>query len=104
MAKKLNMNNPLFETTAEPEEVKPQAKKMGRPRKTDIVRDNSVQEGLTADLTRATFIMKVETLDALKDYAYTERITIKDAITDIIDGFIKDYKENPNNKLLSHKK
>ena len=106
MAKKLGLDNPLFNTdqTEETTQATPQ-KKIGRPRSNDIVRDNSVQAGLTEEYTRATFIMKVETLDALKDYAFTKRISIKEAITDIIDGFIKDYEADPDNEpLLHHKK
>lgn len=107
MAKKLNINNPLFadsEPTPQAAES-PQKKKNGRPRKNDVVRESGSQQGLTEEYTRATFIMKVETLDALKDYAYTNRISIKDAITDIIDSFIKEYEANPDNEpLLQHKK
>ena len=110
MAKKVGINNPLFNTepqqeAQEVEQATPQKNKTGRPRNTDIVRDNSVQAGLTEEFTRATFIMKVETLDALKDYAFTKRISIKEAITDIIDSFIEDYKADPDNEpLLPHKK
>lgn len=107
MAKKLGLDNPLFNTdqTEETTQETPQKKKTGRPRSNDIVRNNSVQAGLTEEYTRATFIMKVETLDALKDYAFTKRISIKEAITDIIDGFIKDYEADPDNEpLLHHKK
>lgn len=107
MAKKLGLDNPLFniDQTEETTQETPQKKKTGRPRSNDIVRDNSVQAGLTEEYTRATFIMKVETLDALKDYAFTKRISIKEAITDIIDGFIKDYEADPDNEpLLHHKK
>lgn len=107
MAKKLGLNNPLFadsEPTPQAAES-PQKKKMGRPRSNGIIRDNSVQAGLTEEYTRATFIMKVETLEALKDYAFTKRISIKDAVTDIIDAFIADYEANPDNEpLLHHRK
>lgn len=105
MAKKLNYNNPLFNTGADDQSAEPQEqpKKMGRPRKDDLVRNNSVQEGLTEDLTRATFILKVSTLNDLKDYAYTNRITIKEALDGIITKFMEEYKE-AGNELLQHKK
>lgn len=104
MAKKnILSNNPLFNTQEEPQEVA-EPKKMGRPRNKDLVRDNSVQEGLTEDLTRATFILRVDTLNALKDYAYTERLTLKDALDGIITKALEEYKADPNNQLLSHKK
>lgn len=107
MAKKLDIKNPLFNTLEETKEEQQAAepKKVGRPRKDDIIRGNSAQEGLTEDLIRATFILKVSALNDLKDYAYTKRITIKDALTEMIETFIKNYKENPHNdELLHHKK
>lgn len=101
MAKKsVLQNNPLFNTAVEADQEAP---KMGRPRKSDLVRDNSVQAGLTEDLTRATFILKVDTLNDLKDYAYTKRITIKEALDEIITDFMTKYKAE-GNELLQHKK
>lgn len=110
MPKNKNLNNafdsmlsiPTFDET--PEETTQEEKrpaKMGRPRKKDLVRDNSVQAGLTDDYTRATFILKVETLNELKNYAYTERLAIKDAIENIISDFMTRYKKN--NELLERK-
>lgn len=93
-------NNPLF---SEAEEQQTETRGKGRPRKDDIVRDNAAQEGLTADYTRATFILRVETLNALKDYAYTNRITIKEALEAAVGKFIEEYKEN-GGELLNHKK
>ena len=51
------------------------------------VRTNTAQEGLPATLTRATFIVDVETLEILKNYAYTERIPIKD----VVDQALREY-------------
>lgn len=112
MPKNKNLNNafdsmlsiPDFEETTETTETTQEEKrpaKMGRPRKKDLVRDNSVQAGLTDDYTRATFILKVETLNELKNYAYTERLAIKDAIENIISDFMTRYKKN--NELLERK-
>lgn len=109
--KKMKFDNPLeksalFTQQEEPKEQPAQAKteekpkKMGRPRKTDIIRDNAAQAGLTEEYTRATFILKVEALDALKDYAYTNRITIKDALDEILTKFFSEY----DGELLKHKK
>lgn len=101
MAQKLGLNNPLFNNSEEIAEPK----KPGRKRNEALVRDNAVQNGLTEDLTRATFILKVDNLNKLKDYAYTKRITIKDAINEAIESFINDYESNPDNEtLLEHKK
>lgn len=79
--------NPLFsEQAAEPEQeaAAVEKKKRGRPQSPDIVRGNSVQEGLTEEYTRATFIMKVELLEKLKNYAYTERLTMKEAANKLL--------------------
>lgn len=102
MAKKNFLeSNPLFNN---PEEEK---RGKGRPRKEDLVRNeeggNSAQEGLSEAYTRATFILRVDQLNDLKDYAYTNRITIKEALESAIAAFIDNYKEN-GGELLSHKK
>lgn len=47
---------------------------------------NSVKEGLTKGYTRATFILKIETLEKFKDYAYTERLSITEAINNILES------------------
>lgn len=78
--------------------------KMGRPRKEGLVRDNSAQEGLAPDCTRASFILKVEALKFVRDYAYTRRVSIKDALTEIIEHFEQDYKSDPKNELLEDPK
>ena len=85
MAYKLE-NNPLFpqekpEQDAAPTQI---SKKRGRPQKDDLVRGNSVQEGLTEEYTRATFIMRVDLVEKLKNYAYTERLSMKEAVNKII--------------------
>ena len=85
-------NNPLTSSALfkDPEDPgqpqKDEKKKTGRPRNKELVRGNSVQEGLTADYTRATFILKVATLEKLKDYAYTERLNMKDAVNDLLES------------------
>ena len=71
----------------------------GRPKNKKIVRDNTVQAGLTADWTRATFIVRVSHLQKLKDFAYTERIPIKDALDVALERFLQDYDD-----LLPHDK
>ncbi len=79
--------NPLFTAQAEEKEQTAAAepkKKRGRPQKEDIVRGNSVQEGLTEEYTRATFIMRVDLVEKLKNYAYTERLSMKDAVNKLI--------------------
>lgn len=78
--------------------IEPTGGKRGRPPQTDLVRTNGVQAGLPEDWTRATFIVKVEQLEKLKDYAYTERLTLKEALEAALDAFLKDKTD-----LLPHK-
>jgi hypothetical protein len=82
MAYKLE-NNPLF-PQEQAEETKPAARKRGRPKKDDLVRGNSVQEGLTEEYTRATFILRVDLVEKIKNYAYTERLTMKEAANKLL--------------------
>ena len=74
----------------------PETPKIGRPRNERIVRDNPVQEGLTPEYTRATFIVEVELLEKLKDHAYTERLSLKDLINKIL----KEYLETVDDETL----
>lgn len=71
---------------------------IGRRRK-DLVRYNSVQAGLPEDWTRATFIVRVSLLEKLKDFAYTERISIKEALDSALELFLQDADD-----LLPHNK
>lgn len=91
MAKYNLENNPLF-ASQEPEEDqdldRSAKKRVGRPRKAEIVRDNSVQEGLTEEYTRATFILEVELLERFKNYAYTQRLSMKNAINKAFTEFL----------------
>ena len=64
----------------------------------ELIRDNPAQEGLTADWTRATFIVRKGHLEKLKDYAYTERLTLKEALDKALGAFLDD-----KNDLLPHR-
>lgn len=95
----------MDEVTAE-EQKEPTAKKSGR-RRADLVRNenggNSVQQGLPIEYTRFTCICKVNNVNDVRDYAYTKRITVKEAVDEIIEKFFQDYRSNPKNeKLLDH--
>lgn len=103
-------NNPLFSSAGEdqPQEAPAQEVKRGRgrPRKDGVVRGVSVQEGLTAEYTRATFIVDVALLKWLKDYAYTERLSMKDAINGLLQKALTDTMteyEKDGKELLEHK-
>lgn len=96
MAKRLG-DNPLFKSEGFDVEKEREAlgitvadeeKKRGRPKNEALVRDNPAQEGLTADWTRATFIVRKSCLNKLKDYAYTERLTLKEALDAALTAFL----------------
>ena len=97
-------NNPLeamgFDAEKEREAlgIDPTGEKRGRPPKKDIIRGKGVQAGLTEEWTRATFILRCDQLEKLKDYAYTERITLKEAVEAALDQFLADKTD-----LLPHK-
>lgn len=74
---------------------------MGRRAKDNIIRERGVQQGLTEDFTRATVIVKVETLEKVKDYAYTQRISIKEAMSDLLDIAIAHEEARLNEKGIA---
>lgn len=94
-------NNPLFTPTQEAEILRQEAPNRGRPTKDDIIR-HGAQAGLTADYTRATFIVSVELLEDVRNYAYTERLSMKDAVNKLLSDSLSAYKEN-GGKLLNRK-
>lgn len=101
--KKLSFDNPLLATSDPTEKKNPP----GRPRKAGLIRNEdggqSSQEGMTEDLMRFSVICKVSNVNNLKDYAFTKRITIKDAMDEILEAFFTEYRNNPKNeKLLDH--
>ena len=51
-------------------------------------------KGLQDGWTRASFIIRKDVLDKFYDFAYTERLTKKDAITQIFDEYFKRYEES----------
>ena len=51
-------------------------------------RKKGPQKGLAEGWTRATFIVETETLETLKNYAYTERLTMKEVVQMALDQFI----------------
>ena len=78
-------NNPLGWINKDQEEEK---NKVGRPR-TLPDREKSSQEGLPEQWTRATFIVREDLLETLKDLAYTNRTTIKEEINQAIAEYIQ---------------
>jgi len=65
----------------------------------------TAQEPTETAYKHITFVLDLDTIDKIKDYAYTARISIKDAIKTMVDAFIDEYQANPENEpLLKHKK
>ena len=50
--------------------------------------EKTSQEGLQDNYTRATFIVREDLLKKLKDYAYTERETLKDVVNRMLTEFL----------------
>ena len=70
----------------------PSKPKRGRPTEIKRVVTKSSQSGLREGLTRATFIIREDTLDRLKDRAYTDRKKLKDLVTEALDYYLDNTK------------
>jgi len=72
--------------------------KRGRP--TEIKRDitKTSQSGLREGLTRATFIIREDTLDRLKQRAYDDRKKLKDIVTEALDYYLDKTKTDGGDK------
>lgn len=79
-----------FDLDAERENLGIIATETPRGRKRNPPQISSVQAGLPEDWTRATFIVRIAHLDKLKDFAYTERISIKEALDIALERFLSD--------------
>jgi len=85
--------SPTFaaETEQQEEQRLPQVPRSnkGRPRTIYREYEKTSQEGLRDGYTRATFIVREDLLKKLKDYAYTERETLKDVVNKMIAQFLE---------------
>lgn len=59
--------------------------KVGRPRNDELVRGKASQYGLTKDYTRMSYIISLENVAFIQNYAYTERIRVQDALEHLIE-------------------
>jgi hypothetical protein len=64
-----------------------------KPEPKKIAAISSVQKGLKAGETRATFIVKEDTLEKIKAIAYWDRQNIKDVMQTAIENYIKEYEQ-----------
>lgn len=60
----------------------------------DVGKKQKKNKGLQDGWTRASFIIRQDVLDKFYDFAYTERLTKKDAITRVFDEYFKQYEES----------
>lgn len=91
--KKPKMGSDPLAWIAEGEEAaaeQPAEKKKGRPATNKRIIEKSSQENLPEDWTRATFIVREDRLKKLKDYAYTDRRTLKEIVNEMIDQYLAD--------------
>lgn len=66
--------------------------KRGRPKEIHRVVTKTSQSGLREGLTRATFIIREDTLDRLKDKAYQDRKKLKDLVTEAFEYYLDNNK------------
>lgn len=99
------INSLIKETTDQPEVNKPNMgvteprlpeetprglpRPQGRPTTTRRDVEKTSQIGLPENYTRATFIMREDLLEKLKDYAYTDRRSLKDVVNEMLSGYLE---------------
>ncbi len=59
-------------------------------RKRTTVKEPGAKQGLQPGWTRVTFIVRDDLLKTLRDYAYTERITVKDVLEEALQEYFAD--------------
>lgn len=70
----------------------------GRPKNNNLIRETGSQKGLPAELTRQTLIVSVDQIETLKNYAYTQRMKVKDVVSEAFEEYIKKH-VNPDELL-----
>lgn len=68
---------------------KEEQKGPGRPKTINREYTKSSQEGLQENWTRATFIVREDLLQKIKDLAYTNRTKIKDEVNAALEEYLK---------------
>ena len=91
MGKKEKLSSAFDNMLAQPEKAEPEDVAAPAPKKKQ-------------EYEVFAFRIERETADLIKDYAYTKRITIKEALTEMVNFFIDDYYSDPDNEpLLKHR-
>ena len=80
----------LFSNLNQADDVQSEeSKKIGRPKNNNLIRESGSQKGLPAELTRQTLIVSVDQIETLKNYAYTQRMKVKDVVSEAFEEYIK---------------
>lgn len=93
-------NDPLdwLDKTTETEPKTMRKSAAGRPRTLNREIDKTSQEGLQENWTRYTVILREDLLEKLKDYAWTDRRSIKEVVNEMVEEYLSD------KKILERKK
>lgn len=75
------------------------SQKIGRPKKDSLIRESGAQKGLPANLTRQTLIVNVDQIETIKNYAYTQRMKVKDVVAAALSEYI-DKHVDPDKLLI----
>jgi len=67
--------------------------KRGRPKTSTKTPISTSEEGTKEDETRATFIVKKESLEKLKAIAYWDRVLIKEVINTALEEYLSRYEK-----------
>ena len=90
----------IFSNLSQSDDVQPEeSKKIGRPKNDSLVRESGSQKGLPKDLTRQTLIVSVDQIETIKNFAYTERMKVKDVVADAFKEYI-DAHVDPDKLLI----
>lgn len=82
----------------------PQKPRRGRPKTSTRVITKSSQEGTKENETRATFILRENLLDKIKNIAYWDSLLIKEVITNALLEYVVKYeKKNGEVKPIPQK-
>lgn len=68
-------------------------RKVGRPRTITDIKEKSSEDGLQAEFTRATFIVRKDLLQKLKGYAFLKDETLKDVVNEMLEEYLKDKRD-----------
>ena len=100
MAQKLDINNPIMDAMKAAEEPTGK-KKTGRPKVEGRIRAEdggpSIQVGLPPELRRFSAICKYDNWRWLHNYAFTTRISFREALDEVIEDFRRKYERDKSN-------